>query len=108
MLCFGVHFQGYSPNEPPTRPDVLTLTPQVVVSVASGPLSSAPASAARSVEVTVYAVDQAFLDLLPYDLPKPQQDMVLRLSAQVNAYSVNEYRLAPGAVRAVYDKLMSR
>ncbi|KAG2434214.1 hypothetical protein HXX76_007940 [Chlamydomonas incerta] len=58
--------------------------------------------------VTVYGVDKAFLDLLPYPLPAPQQEVVLRLAASVSAYGAAAYRLAPGAVQAVFAKLMSR
>ncbi|KAG2447325.1 hypothetical protein HYH02_007655 [Chlamydomonas schloesseri] len=58
--------------------------------------------------VTVYGVDKSFLDLLPYPLPAPQQEVVLRLAASVAAYGPSAYRLAPGAVQAVFAKLMSR
>ncbi|KXZ55787.1 hypothetical protein GPECTOR_2g1337 [Gonium pectorale] len=92
--------------------EVLTIEPgaeaQISVSVKSGPLATDPVPAAGSVEVTVYAVDKAFLDLLPYDLPQPQQEVVLRLAADISRYGVEAYRVAPGAVRAVYDKLMAR
>ncbi|KAG2494914.1 hypothetical protein HYH03_006849 [Edaphochlamys debaryana] len=62
----------------------------------------------KPVEVTLYAVDKAFLDLLPYDLPEPEKDMVLKLAADMQAYGLDSYRVAPGAVRALYDKLIAR
>eukprot|EP00198_Chlamydomonas_reinhardtii_P005013 XP_001694349.1 predicted protein [Chlamydomonas reinhardtii] len=64
--------------------------------------------AGPGVEVTVYGVDQAVLDLMPYDLPAPQLDLVLRLAADVQVYGMAAYRLAPGAVRAVFDTLVRR
>ncbi|GIL54039.1 hypothetical protein Vafri_9594, partial [Volvox africanus] len=67
-----------------------------------------PSSIGEGVEVTVYGVDKAFLDLLPYDLPHLEQEMVLRLANEINVATSNEYRIAPDAVRAVYDKLMAR
>ncbi|PNW72413.1 hypothetical protein CHLRE_16g677205v5 [Chlamydomonas reinhardtii] len=65
-------------------------------------------SVGAGASVTVYGVDKAFLDLLPYPLPAPQQEVVLRLAAAVAAYGPSAYRLAPGAVQAVFAKLMSR
>ncbi|PNH12233.1 hypothetical protein TSOC_000852 [Tetrabaena socialis] len=79
---------------------------QITVTVTSAPGSDA--APLDPVEVTVYAVDEAFLDLLPYPLPQPEQDMVLRLAAEVYHFGTSAYLLAPGAVRAVYDKLMAR
>ncbi|KAG2426455.1 hypothetical protein HXX76_011686 [Chlamydomonas incerta] len=64
--------------------------------------------AGAGAEVTVYGVDQAILDLLPYELAAPQLDLVLRLAADVQAYGMSAYRVAPGAVRAVFDTLVRR
>ncbi|KAG2494912.1 hypothetical protein HYH03_006847 [Edaphochlamys debaryana] len=68
--------------------------------------------ASKPVEVTLYAVDKAFLDLLPYDLPEPEKNLVLKLAADMQArfvsYGLDSYRVAPGAVRALYDKLIAR
>ncbi|KAG2447335.1 hypothetical protein HYH02_007664 [Chlamydomonas schloesseri] len=65
-------------------------------------------AAGAGASVTLYGVDKSFLDLLPYPLPAPQQEVVLRLAASVAAYGPSAYRLAPGAVQAVFAKLMSR
>ncbi|GIL86136.1 hypothetical protein Vretimale_13856 [Volvox reticuliferus] len=81
---------------------------QITVNVKNGLDANASSPAAGTVEVTVYGVDKAFLDLLPYDLPHPQQQMVLQLAADINVNGMSAYRLAPGAVRAVFDKLMAR
>ncbi len=78
------------------------------MAVSNGDQSAAATPAGAGVEVTVYAVDQAFLDLLPYDLPQPQQEMVLRLATYMDVETVDGYRVAPGAIQAVYDKLMER
>ncbi|KAG2489968.1 hypothetical protein HYH03_011597 [Edaphochlamys debaryana] len=75
---------------------------QVTVSVTGAAASDGP------VEVTVYGVDLAFLDLLPYDLPKPERDIVLNLAASISVYGMDAYRIAPGSVRAVFDKLIMR
>ncbi|KAG2452414.1 hypothetical protein HYH02_002657 [Chlamydomonas schloesseri] len=66
------------------------------------------AGAAPGTEVTVYGVDQAVLDLVPYGLAAPQRDLVLRLAADIRAYGMAAYRLAPGSVRAVFDTLVRR
>ncbi|KAG2491821.1 hypothetical protein HYH03_009778 [Edaphochlamys debaryana] len=83
---------------------------EITVSVAqpSSGGGPSPGGPAAGVEVTVYVVDKAFLDLMPYDLPQPQRDMVLRLAASIQASGMDSYRIAPGAVRAVYDKMMAR
>ncbi|EFJ40727.1 hypothetical protein VOLCADRAFT_99419 [Volvox carteri f. nagariensis] len=83
-------------------------TAEVRVTVKDSLQEDAAVPVAGSVEVTVYGVDKAFLDLLPYDLPHPEQEMVLRLAADMSVFGMNAYRLAPGAVRAVFDKLMAR
>ncbi|GIL54024.1 hypothetical protein Vafri_9574 [Volvox africanus] len=92
--------------------EVLTVEPgslaQITVNVKTGLGANGSAPAAGSVEVTVYGVDKAFLDLLPYDLPHPEQQLVLQLAADISSNGMSAYRLAPGAVRAVFDKVMSR
>ncbi len=79
---------------------------QVTVQVTASP--EAGAAAVAGAEVTLYGVDMSFLSLLPYDLPTPQLDMVVQLAADVTLYGTSAYRLAPGAVRAVFDTLMRR
>ncbi|PNH02259.1 hypothetical protein TSOC_011775, partial [Tetrabaena socialis] len=74
----------------------------------AGAAAAAVRNANRGVEVTVYGVDRAFLDLLPYPLPQPQQEVLLRLAVDMQAVGTEAYRVAPGAVRAVYDRLMAR
>ncbi|GIM02181.1 hypothetical protein Vretimale_7087 [Volvox reticuliferus] len=76
-------------------------TAQVIVDVESTALDG-------PVEVTVYGVDKAYLDILPYDLQKPQLDMLVRLYQSMDTFTLDAYRIAPGAVRAVFDKLMMR
>ncbi|GLI68394.1 hypothetical protein VaNZ11_012780 [Volvox africanus] len=92
--------------------EVLAVEPgsqaQITVNVKTGHEANGSTPATGSVEVTVYGVDKAFLDLLPYDLPHPQQQLVLQLAVDINSYGMGAYRLAPGAVRAVFDKVMSR
>ncbi|GLI63593.1 hypothetical protein VaNZ11_006598 [Volvox africanus] len=76
-------------------------TAQISVNVGSTALDG-------PVEVTVYGVDKAFLDILPYDLPKPQLDVLVRLYQSVDVFTLDAYRIAPGAIRAVFDKLIDR
>ncbi|KAG2434208.1 hypothetical protein HXX76_007934 [Chlamydomonas incerta] len=87
---------------------LLTIEPggQAEITVTVTFANNTPVGAGAS--VTLYGVDKAFLDLLPYPLPAPQQEVVLRLAASVSAYGAAAYRLAPGAVQAVFSKLMSR
>ncbi|GLI68405.1 hypothetical protein VaNZ11_012792 [Volvox africanus] len=89
----------------PTLEPGATATIKVALATGMGPNSS---SIGEGVEVTVYGVDKAFLDLLPYDLPHLDQEMILRLADDINVATTNGYRIAPDAVRAVYDKLMAR
>lgn len=56
----------------------------------------------------MYAVDKAFLDLLPYPLPAPQLDMVLRLAGAYAAQGNAALRVAPDAVRLAFEKVMAR
>ncbi|KXZ56112.1 hypothetical protein GPECTOR_2g994 [Gonium pectorale] len=88
-----------------SREELVTIEPgataQISVTVDSPPADS-------PLEVTVYAVDQAFLDLLPYELTDVQQAMVLQLYSSIEARDMQAYRVAPGAIRAVIDKLMYR
>ncbi|GIL68720.1 hypothetical protein Vafri_21968 [Volvox africanus] len=76
-------------------------TAQVTVNVDSTALDG-------PVEVTVYGVDKAFLDMLPYDLQTPYQDMLVRMYQSMYTFTLDDYRIAPGAVRAAFDKLLDR
>ncbi len=90
--------------------------PQVKVTVkvpapgggGEGNASSSASAPSPGTEVTLYAVDKAFLDLLPYGLPAVQEAMVLQMASSMQAQGIAPYRLAPGAVRAVYDTMMRR
>lgn len=86
----------------PCAPLLMQVTVQVTASPEGG------AAAVAGAEVTLYGVDMSFLSLLPYDLPKPQLEMVVQVAADVTLYGTSAYRLAPGAVRAVFDTLMRR
>ncbi len=79
-----------------------------VPGASSGDGTTSASTPSVGTEVTLYAVDKAFLDLLPYPLPAIQEQMVLRLLTTLSDYDVTENRIAPGAVRAVFDTLLRR
>ncbi len=74
----------------------------------AGDADSSASGPSPGTEVTLYAVDKAFLDLLPYGLPAVQEAMVLQLASDMQLYGMAAYRIAPGAVRAVYDTVLRR
>lgn len=74
----------------------------VVVSDAGG------GGAVGGAEVTLYAVDKALLDVLPYPLPRLEAALRLALAASFGPAGVDTQRLPPGAVEAVFESLMTR
>lgn len=101
----------YSLTSSPHAPKPILITRCVCPIMHSGTQISVTVDTVASngpVEVTVYAIEKAFLDLVPYPLPQPALDIVFRLSSFINQYQTDGYRIAPGAVQRLFEKLLTR
>jgi hypothetical protein len=84
-------------------PSLFPFGPQVAVRLEPGGLP-----AGGSAVALLLAVDRAWLDLQPYPLPRLEQQLAAAAAGDVQAFGPDAFRVAPGAVRAVFDTLLRR
>lgn len=91
-----------SPDEgAPSAEPGANVTLQLQVNQANG-------TAAAGAEVTLIAVDQAMLDLMPYPLQDVADAMWPQLPAELSVQGMNELRASQVAIDAVFDTILRR